>query len=343
MMTKIIRKTRPLTVAIKQKAHELGFVSCGITDAGPFTEFLDAIEQRIQRYPESAHLYQNLRENGYPKKQAEWAQSVIVCIRRYGKYKLPQDPAQYFGKCYLVDGRWPNTTESRSFDAFQTFLKELGLSVVAPRLADRWAAARAGLGRFGKNNFIYTADGSWIGIKVLVVNEVLEYDAPQTAPLCPDQCTRCIDACPTHALEHPFMMNYGRCIAHLTFNLTMLPPETVRKPMGMWIYGCDLCQNVCPLNHGKWEPAEDFPQLDEVAHELTLDRLFRMTQPEYEEIIQPRFGYIAKENLWIWKSNVLRAMANSGDVGYRPLIKEACDDPNEHIQQMAHWAEKTIG
>ena len=114
-----------MTVAIKQKAHELGFVSCGITDAGPFTEFLEAIEQRIQRYPESAHLYQNLRENGYPKKQAEWAQSVIVCIRRYGKYKLPQDPAQYFGKCYLVDGRWPNTTESRSFDAFQTFLKEL--------------------------------------------------------------------------------------------------------------------------------------------------------------------------------------------------------------------------
>jgi epoxyqueuosine reductase len=343
MMTNILRNTRQLTTVIKQKAHELGYVSCGITDASPFTEFLDAIERRIQRYPESIHLYQNLRENGYPKEQAEWVQSVIVCVRRYGKYKLPHGPAQYFGKCYLVDGRLPYTEEYHAFGAFQAFLKGLGMSVIVPRLTDRWAAARAGLGQFGKNNFLYTADGSWIGIKVLLVDKALEYDAPQTAPLCPDQCTRCIDSCPTHALEGPFMMNYGRCIAHLTFHLTTLPSEDIRKPMGTWMYGCDLCQNVCPLNHGKWEPAEQFPQLDEVAHELTLDRLFRMTQPVYEQIIQPRFWYITKENLWIWKSNALRAMANSGVAGYHPLIKEACNDPIEPIQQMAHWAEKNIG
>ena len=342
-MTKIIRNTRQLTATIKRKAHELGYVSCGITDASPFTEFLDAIEQRIQHYPESAHLYQNLRENGYPKKEAEWAQSVIVCISRYGKYKLPQDLTQYFGKCYLTEGRWPNTTEYLAFDAFQAFLKDLGLSVIVPRLTARWAAARAGLGQFGKNNFIYTTDGSWIGIKALLVNEALDYDGPQTNSLCPDQCTRCIDACPTHALEGPFMMNYGRCIAHLTYNLTTLAPEAVRKPMGTWIYGCDVCQNVCPLNHGKWEPAEVFPQLNEIANELTLESLFRMTQSSYERIIQPRYWYISKEDLWIWKSNILRAMANSGEVGYHHLIKEACYDPNEHIQQMAHWAEQTIG
>jgi len=337
-MTKITQ----LTTTIKQKARELGYVSCGITDASPFTEYLDAIEQRIHRYPESAHLYQNLRENGYPKKQAEWAQSVIVCISRYGKYKLLQGLSQYFGKCYLVDGRWPNTKEYLAFDAFQTFLKGLGLSVISPRLTDRWAAARAGLGQFGKNNFIYTTNGSWIGIKVLLVNEVLDYDAPQTISPCPDQCTRCIDACPTHALERPFMMNFSRCIAHLTFNLTTLPPEGVRKSMGTWIYGCDVCQNVCPLNYEKWESTEDFQQLNDVSHELTLDHLFRMTQPVYEQIIHPRFWYIAKEHLWIWKSNILRAMANSGEARYHHLIKEACNDPNEHIQQMAHWAEQII-
>ena len=341
-MTKTGRNTQKLTAAIKQKARELGYVSCGITDASPFTEFLDAVEQRIQRYPESAHLYQNLRENGYPKKQAEWAQSVIVCISRYGKYKLPQDLTRYFGKCYLTEGRWPNTKEYLAFDAFQSFLKDLGLSVIVPRLTARWAAARAGLGQFGKNNFINTTDGSWIGIKALLVNEALDYDGPQTNSLCPDQCTRCIDACPTHALEGPFMMNYGRCISHLTYNLTALPPEDVRKPMGTWIYGCDVCQNVCPLNHGKWEPAEVFPQLDEIANELTLERLFRMTQSSYEQIIQPRYWYISKENLWIWKSNILRAMVNSGEARYHHLIKEALNDPDEHIRQMAHWAEQTI-
>jgi epoxyqueuosine reductase len=100
---------------------------------------------------------------------------------------------------------------------------------------------------------------------------------------------------------------------------------------------------VCPLNHEKWEPVEDFPQLNEVSPELTLDRLFRMTQPVYEQIIHPRFWYIAKENLWVWKSNILRAMANSRAVRYHQLIKDACDDPNEHIQQMARWAEQAIG
>ena len=341
-MTKMGRNTQQLTAAIKQKAREFGYVSCGITDTSPFTEFLNAIEKRIQRYPKSTHLYQNLRENGYPKKEAEWAQSVIVCISRYGKYKLPQDLTRYFGKCYLTEGRWPNTSEYLAFDAFQAFLKDLGLSVLVPRLTARWAAVRAGLGQFGKNNFIYTNHGSWIGIKVLLVNEALDYDGPQTNSLCPDQCTRCFDACPTHALEGPFMMNYGRCIAHLTYNLITLPPEDVWKSMGTWIYGCDACQNVCPLNHGKWEPAEVFPQLNEIANELTLERLFRMTQSSYERIIQPRYWYISKENLWVWKSNILRAMANSGEVRYHPLIEEALNDPDEHIRKMAQWAGQMI-
>jgi epoxyqueuosine reductase len=342
MMTNIVRNTRTLTAAIKQKALELGYASCGITSASPFTEFLEGLEQRIQRYPESAPLYENLRQHGYPKDEAEWTQSVIVCISRYGRYRLPQGLDRHFGKCFLVDGRVPYTREYQASETFQAFLKELGLSVVPSNLAVRWAAVRAGLGQFGKNNFIFTNDGSWIMIKVWLVDVPLEYDVPQTTSLCPDECTRCIKACPTHALEGPFMMNYGRCITYLTARLTTLPPEPLRKPMGRWVYGCDVCQNVCPLNHGKWESAEEFPQLDEVAQELGLDRLFRMTQPVYEQVIHRRFWYIPKDHLWMWKSNVLRAMANSGKVGYHHLIKEACSDPNEHVQQMARWAEQMI-
>ena len=215
---------------------------------------------------------------------------------------------------------------------------------MVPRVAARWAAVRAGLGQFGKNNFIYTAHGSWVSIKIWLVDAALEYDAPQAnkSP-CPAKCTRCIDACPTHALEGPFMMNFGRCISHLTYHLKGIPPEPMRIPMGTWVYGCDACQNVCPLNHGKWDAAEEFPQLDSFARDLTLDRLFRMTQPVYEEIIQPRFWYIAKEDLWMWKGNVLRAMANCGDAAYGPLIAAACADPHQHVREMALWAGQVTG
>jgi|GEM_PF-5656231 len=222
-----MNKQEQLTRLIKQKALAVGYAACGITDTSPFTGYLDAIEQRIQRYPEAAHLYEQIRGNGHPKKLADWAQSIIVCVSRYGHYQLPMGLDRYFGKYYLVDGRLPYTREYRAFESFQSFFEDLGCRVMVPNLTVRWAAVRAGLGQFGKNNFLYTSDGSWVMGKVWLVDTVLEYDAPQNMPLCPEHCTRCIDACPTGALEQPFMMNYARCIAHLSFNVTNLPPESI--------------------------------------------------------------------------------------------------------------------
>ena len=118
-MTKNAGSRRTMSAAIKEKARELGYASCGITDAGPFPEFVDGLEARVQRYPESAHLYDDLRDNAYPKRRAAWAESMIVCISRYGKYRLPQEPTRYFGKTYLVDGRLPYAAEYRAVDAFE--------------------------------------------------------------------------------------------------------------------------------------------------------------------------------------------------------------------------------
>jgi epoxyqueuosine reductase len=320
-----------LTNLIKQKAYELGYVLCGITDTSPFEEFLAALDKRIARYPESAHLYEKLRPNAYPKQQADWAQSVIVCISRYGKYRLPEGVEGHIGKYYLTDGRLTYSREYHALETFQAFLKDLGMRVAVPRVTARWAAVRAGIARFGKNNFLYTQYGSWVVSKSWLVDAVLEYDAPQSPNLCPEKCTRCIDACPTKALEAPFMMNCGRCITHLSCHLTTLMPQYLRESVGTWVYGCDVCQDVCPMNANKWESQEPFPQLDDIARHLTLESLFRMTQEEYEQIVHPRLWYMDKDALWIWRSHALQAMANSGDERYHALIHEACSDPHDRF------------
>jgi len=139
-MTNIIQNTGKLTAVIKQKALELGYTSCGITDASPFTEFLDGLEQRIQRYPESTHLYEALRQHGYPKKQAEWAESVIVCISRYGRYRLPQGLDRYFGNVFWWTDAYPTRKNIKPRRPF--IISQRAWNVGVPSvLADRWAAA----------------------------------------------------------------------------------------------------------------------------------------------------------------------------------------------------------
>ena len=113
--------------------------------------------------------------------------------------------------------------------------------------------------------------------------------------------------------------------------------------MGTWIYGCDVCQNVCPMNKNKWEEKEDFAGLSDVTQYLSLESIWKMGEKTFLEIIQPRFWYIGQDGLWIWKCNALRAMANSGDKKYHKYIKEAVKDRDHNIRNMALWACQKLG
>jgi len=328
---------------IKNKAKELGFSFCGISDASSFENFIENVEKRINHFPQSKGLYEKLIKYGYPEKSAEWAKSIITCISRYGKFRIPTGLRNLVGKCYLVDGRLPYSQQYVACQQFGIWLKGTGLRTCRDAVTARWSAVRAGIGQFGKNNFIFSPHGSWITIHTWVVDREMEYDHPSLSVACPEDCTRCIDVCPTRALEGPLMMNYGDCIAHLTYRTPSLPPLRFRAKMGTWLYGCDMCQDVCPLNNKCWEEEGEFPGLDEFSQILTLKNLSEMDDDSLIQTIYPKLWYIEKDRLWLWRCNILRAMANSKNKDYIQYIQPALKHSNEDIREMAVWAYERVG
>ena len=110
-------------------------------------------------------------------------------------------------------------------------------------------------------------------------------------------------------------MDMGKCITYLFSKENV--PDDIKEQMGQWIYGCDVCQDVCPHNENKYNGTDEFPLLEEFSEYLTLERVFEMDEDIYRNIINPRFWYVGENGLSIWKQNALRAMENSGDEKYK--------------------------
>jgi epoxyqueuosine reductase len=339
-------------IEIKNKAQELGYDLCGIIRVDAVEEYSVRLEERIQCFPEYRPLYEgmDLVNLAFPQKKHDWAKSIVVCISRYGKYKIPKGLDHSFGKVHLFDYRLQKHSKKHATKIlFESYLKESGLTIATDErrgvTAARFAAAKAGLGVIGKNNFLYTKYGSWVWIDTWVINKELEYYETPDIPSCPENCTECMDACPTGALAGPLQMNAGTCVARLLygFGLQGLAPEPLRNKMGPWLYGCDDCQNSCPRNKGKWEEVEDFPHLNELAEAITLEKILEMDEETIVDILCPKFFYISPDNAWRWKCNVLRVMVNNYDSKYDRYIKKACNDSNDNIREMAAWACRELG
>jgi len=327
--------------SIKIKARELGYEACGIIEAENFGEFLTQLNTRSSLFPHSGPFYDRLRRLADPRAGMDWAKSIVVGLRRYDKYKIPEGLEGLIGKVYLVDGRLSHSQEYAGNAAFEHFLQELGLRTAANAAPARWSAVRAGLGKFRNNNFVYTQQGSWNWIDTWVVDKQLEVEKPidNARFACPEGCDKCIKACPTAALSAPLTMDATRCIAYLSFSPGSFPAENLRDPMGTWIYGCDACQNVCPANARTWQENEAyFPDPHPLQDLITLEALFLMEEETYLAKIQPRFWYIGKDAAWQWKCNVIRAMANQDSLKYQHYFTTALADPNENVRKMAGWA-----
>ena len=352
---------------IKQKALELGYLACGIIPAEIFVEYEQYLDERVATFPGSKGLYEPLYALARPP---ETAKSIIVCTRRYNQYKTPDSLKGLYGKVYLFDGRLSYSSEDKAKSAFEAYFGENGINIMQCAIPVRWAAVKAGLGKFGWNNFIYDeTHGSYIWIQTWITDTAFEDNdaavaassapvgaaalgGPQTtaaAPAimesCGEHCQKCVRACPTHALSGPFSMDRAKCITHIQCNVSANEPpdEQTMSLMGKWLYGCDECQDACPMNSGKCAGEEAFPQLGEIEDYLQPDRILEMDDDTYANIVNPRFWYLGKDGAWLWKCNALRAMINSGDSKYHPLIKTCRDHADPRIRQTAQWGCEKLG
>jgi epoxyqueuosine reductase len=297
-----------LAADVKALARDCGYAACGITSAAPFERDREAIEARVRLFPEAAGLYQGFRRRFDPRETAPWCNSVIACIRRYGKYRLPPQPVGHIGRHYLADSRLEVCPDHSLAARMTAGLRAMGIRCKRGGVPDRWAAVRSGAARFGRNCFAY-ADGcgSWINIQTWRIDAALPPD-PATPELpCPDGCTACMDACPTGAIEEALCMRMDRCIAYLTYHAPFPIKQELWDKMGPWIYGCDVCQQVCPLNRGMWEDREEAPWLAAIADLLTPEALATMDAETYRAIVHPLFWYIPEDDLARWHANARRA------------------------------------
>jgi len=316
-------------------ADELGLDAIGAAPAEPY----DGTERHI-RERKARGLFADMRftmarpeESCHPETLLPGARTVVSAALCYW---LPE-PGRPEGH-----GRLPRYTWVDAYARLRERLDELGrrlggtyrVLVDANQHVDREAAARSGVGFYGKNTLLITRrHGSWVVLGTLVTDVELE----PTPPLGLDcgECRLCIDACPTGALDEPGTLDSTRCLSYWT-QAPAPPPAEYRTELGAQVYGCDICQDVCPWNRGieKRRANEQLPE-DATPHVSLVDWL--RSDPDE---LRRRFArlYVPRNDGRRLRLNALVAAGNVGGDGERNAVIACLDDPDDATRDLAGWA-----
>lgn len=206
-------------------------------------------------------------------------------------------------------------------------------------MLDRAAAARAGLGWFGKNSNILTRElGSWVFLGQVITDLKIAPDAPLVKTC--GSCVRCIDACPTGAIVAPYVIDNARCISHLTIENRGAIPRELRPLLGDWIFGCDLCQEVCPVNR-KAQPAQEpaFSQANLATADLI--EILEMSETDFRERF--RGTPILRAKRTGLQRNACVALGNGKNPAAIPALHRALQQGEPLVRGHAAWALGQIG
>jgi len=352
----------PLFQLVQNAASTAGFERIGVAPASHpemreleyFSEWIDAgyagEMEYLKRRSDSGEYKRSSLEQALP-----WAKSVVVAAMNYNppvpKSTEPAATTQgWISRYALSPGDYHDTVleKLRRVDcALVEQMCSVGADVTTRSYVDtgpvleRVYAKYAGIGWLGKNTCVINQQvGSWIFLGVIVTS--LEYSAfveDQSLDVAPDRCgscTRCIDACPTEAIVAPRELDASRCIAYFTIEKRGTIPEEMREKIGRHVFGCDICQDVCPWNRKAPVTANPDFQPDESLVNPDLSQLARIAPPKFRERFRGSPISRAKHSGFL--RNVAVAMGNSGLKEYLDELEEllVVDDPV--VSEHARWA-----
>ncbi len=335
---------------VKALALSLGFDRVGVTDAAPFERDEKAAAQRVRDGLMDGlpwYTEERVHRMNRPELLLDGARSVISMAANYNT-GAPPDSEKPAGRVarYAWGRDYHNVIKAR----LRRFARELPHAVGRPVRArcfvddgpmnDRAAAERSGVGWFGKNTNILTpTHGSWVFLAQVITDLELKPDPPLKKTC--GECIRCIPACPTDAIVAPYVIDNRRCISFLTIELRGPIPRELRPMMGDWVFGCDICQEVCPVNRKtvlSGEPdfakRRDFDAPDLIPLLYLDDNAFRK-RFEGSPIRRAK-----REGL---QRNVCVALGNIGDPDSVPALAEILSVGAPLVRAHAAWALGRIG
>ncbi len=340
-----------LTDQIKQHALSLGFDLVGITTADSLPKEEKFMEQWLDKgyAGKMEYLNRHAPKKGHPKASLAEAKSVIVLGFNYYSEDHEENNQPTRGKI----SRYARGVDYH--DIIQTKIKELEKFIhekteaetlvrhyvdTGP-LFEKALAQRAGLGFMGKNTLLLTKEfGSWIFLAELLINKELDIDTPFVGSC--GQCQLCIEACPTDALNGDYSMDASKCISYLNIELKGSIPEEMRPKMGNLLFGCDICQEVCPYTrrakvssfHTQSTSPFKSGSID-IRDLLTID-----SNPEFKAqfketpLLRPK------------RKGILRnAAVVAGNSGYKellPLLEDRANDSEPLVSEHAQWAQNQL-
>jgi epoxyqueuosine reductase len=345
---------RHVEFIVKRAAQKAGFELAGIAPAADsselqtFPEWIAAGHAGEMKYMEARDERGDLKR-GSLSRVAPWARSVIVCAINYNTdhpYSTEvQDPncgwisryawsRQDYHEAVLQRLKQVEAALHEAAEESELQLTTRSYVDTGP-IVERVFAKYAGVGWIGKNTCIINQKiGSWLFLGVILTSLELTPDLP--APDRCGTCTRCIEACPTGAILAPYQLDANRCISYLTIEKRGSIPEELRVGMGRHIFGCDICQDVCPWN--RKAPATTVPEFSarEGLVNPALDWLAEVSAQEFRETF--RGSPILRAKRSGLRRNAVVAMGNSGNCRFLPLLEALVLDEDEAVADSARWA-----
>jgi epoxyqueuosine reductase len=344
-----MRTAAELADFLPQAARRAGFDLAGIAPAAEFAEHRYfpswiAAGRAGQMHYLAARDERNQLKRAALASVAPWARSVIACALNYNTAPPPAPDAS--PRACISRYAWAQRDyHDVLLDALRRLDAELRAFAAAPvetrcyvdtgPLLERAFARHAGLGWIGKNTCLINQRlGSWLFLGVILTS--LELPPALPAPDRCGSCRRCLDVCPTAAFPAPYQLDASRCLSYLTIEHRGDIPEDLRPALGLHVFGCDLCQDVCPWN--RRAPISLLPDLQPRPPLVAPDLAWLATLGEEEFRTVFRGSAVKRAKHTGLRRNAVIALGNSSDARYAPLLAALSSDPDELVARHARWA-----